>query len=89
VNFFHKPRERTERNGQPPIPVPTKILSGLEDDLRDLRDCISSARQAMREHKRRKNKNLVRHWQNMLNILRDSERDLVAIRSEWERRAAN
>jgi hypothetical protein len=89
VTFFHIPRERTESNGQQSIPIPTGIFDRLDDDLHDVRNCISSAQQAMREYKRRKNKNLVRHWQNMLNILRNSERDLVAIRSEWERRAAN
>lgn len=88
MHFFHKPSERSKLNWQPPTPVPPKILSRLDDDLRDVRDCIRSAQQAMREHKRRRNRNLVRHWQNMLDILRGSERDLLTIRSEWERHAA-
>ena len=88
--FFYKPRsERSKPATQPPLPVPAKILSGLDGDLRDLRDCIRSAEQAMREHKRRKNIKLVRHWENMLAILRDSERDLLAIKGDWERRAPN
>jgi hypothetical protein len=87
VTFFQKPRERSKPNGPPPIPVPPNILGGLDDDLRDVRDCMLSAQQAMREQKRRRNRNLVRHWQNMVDILRNSERDLLAIKGDWERRA--
>ena len=89
--FLLQAAERTFKAGHPSpaTPVPAKILSGLDGDLRVLRDCIRSAKQAMREQKRRKNLKLVRHWENMLAILRDSERDLLAIKGHWEQRAPN
>jgi hypothetical protein len=54
-------------------------LLGIEKELRDVRECIRSTDQAMREAKRGKSKNLIHHWQIMLDLFHDRERDLMAI----------
>lgn len=63
---------------------PEECLTALNKaaGLRVVRDCIRSAQSAMREHKRRENIKLICHWQNMLAILRDSERALLAIKED-------
>jgi hypothetical protein len=57
-------------------------LLGIEKELRDVRKCIRSTDQAMRTAKRGKSENLLRYWQIMLDLFRDRERDLMAIRGE-------
>jgi len=65
------------------------VLQGIEDDLRDVRDCIRSTEWAIGERKRElQSKMLLGHWANMLGILRRSERDLQALKDEWEQRTA-
>jgi hypothetical protein len=86
VHFFYKPRERAQPKPQPPTPVPRKMVSGIDADLQEVRDCIRSAEQAMRN--RSKGASLLRHWKAMLGLYRNRERDLIAIRSEWAKRAA-
>jgi hypothetical protein len=65
------------------------MLLGIESDLREVRDAIRLTEETMRNSKRGASKRLIQHWQTMLDLFRNRERDLVAIKLEWERRVTH
>jgi hypothetical protein len=89
--LFQRSRERRQHreHARPPSPAALArgVLSGIENDLNDVRASITSTEQAIAQ--RVGGNKLLAHWQNLLDTMRRSERDLLEIKHQWEQRTVD